>query len=243
MLLIAALTVPAGTLHFAGTGPTTWSVNEYAIQKIAIASKRGPVQRSLSIPWLGAAAEACRTTSPQSARTGNTPGRGNTVRRHTTTSLCRHRRGAWPKRECLFPVSRFLAARSQRQHRFIPAGIDLVGRDPELRYTSDGTPVCNFSVATTERRKDKSGELQEVATWFQVALFGRQAENVKGVPVKGKPRLAGRFPHAQSMDRPGRRSPVDLEGRGSDIKFLSGSGEKAAAATAALGATDDDIAF
>jgi hypothetical protein len=49
MLLTTALTVPAGTLHFAGTGPTTWSSNYYAIQKMAIASKGSPVRRSLSI--------------------------------------------------------------------------------------------------------------------------------------------------------------------------------------------------
>jgi hypothetical protein len=48
MLLIATLTVPAGTLHFAGTGPTTWSSNYYAIQKMAISSKGSP-RRSLSI--------------------------------------------------------------------------------------------------------------------------------------------------------------------------------------------------
>jgi len=33
-----------------------------------------------------------------------------------------------------------------------------LGRDPELRYTPQGTPVCSFSLATNERRKDKTGE-------------------------------------------------------------------------------------
>ena len=36
-----------------------------------------------------------------------------------------------------------------------------LGRDPELRYTPQGTPVCSFSMATNERRKDKSGEMQD----------------------------------------------------------------------------------
>ena len=44
-----------------------------------------------------------------------------------------------------------------------------LGRDPELRYTSDGTAVCNFSVATSERRKDRNGEMQETTTWFRVS--------------------------------------------------------------------------
>ena len=37
-----------------------------------------------------------------------------------------------------------------------------LGRDPELRYTPQGTPVCSFTMATNERRKDKTGEWQEL---------------------------------------------------------------------------------
>ena len=54
--------------------------------------------------------------------------------------------------------------------------VGYLGRDPELRYTPDGTPVCDFSVATTERKKDKSGEMQDVTTWFRVTVWRRQAE-------------------------------------------------------------------
>src|SRR5215813_3891349 len=111
--------------------------------------------------------------------------------------------------------------------------VGYLGRDPELRYTPDGTPVCNFSVATTERRKDKSGEPQELTTWFQVALFGRQAENVKEYLSKGSQVwLEGSLTLNQWTDRHG-APRVNLEVRGSDIKFLSGSGEKTATATAA----------
>jgi len=45
-----------------------------------------------------------------------------------------------------------------------------LGRDPELRYTPQGTPVCSFSIATNERRKDKTGEWQDQTTWFRVTL-------------------------------------------------------------------------
>src|SRR5215467_9485749 len=114
--------------------------------------------------------------------------------------------------------------------------VGYLGRDPETRYTPDGTAVCNFSLATTERRKDKSGEPQEVTTWFQVVLFGRQAENVKEYLSKGSHVwLEGSLTLNQWTDRDG-ETRVNLEVRGSDIKFLSGSGEKAAAATAAAGA-------
>ena len=63
--------------------------------------------------------------------------------------------------------------------------VGYLGRAPELRYTPDGTPVSNFSVATTERRKDKSGELQETTTWFHVALFGGRAEVANEYLSKG----------------------------------------------------------
>ena len=119
--------------------------------------------------------------------------------------------------------------------------VGYLGRDPELRYTPEGTPVCNFSVATTEKRKDKSGELQEITTWFQVALFGRQAENVKEYLAKGSHVwLEGSLTLNEWTDRDG-APRVNLEVRASDIKFLTGSGEKASVAAASAATTEDDI--
>src|ERR1051325_2572775 len=44
--------------------------------------------------------------------------------------------------------------------------VGYLGRDPELRYTPSGTPVCDFSIATSERKKGKdAGEGEEVTTW------------------------------------------------------------------------------
>jgi len=51
-----------------------------------------------------------------------------------------------------------------------------LGKDPELRYTPQGDAVCSFSLATNERKKDKSGEMQDVTTWFKVTLWRQQAE-------------------------------------------------------------------
>ena len=64
--------------------------------------------------------------------------------------------------------------------------VGYLGRDPELRYTPQGTPVCDFSIATTERRKDKSGEFQDQTTWFRVSFFGRQAEVASQYLSKGR---------------------------------------------------------
>ena len=52
-----------------------------------------------------------------------------------------------------------------------------LGRDPEVRYTQDGRPICNFTMATTEQWKDKnSGEKREKTEWHRVAVFGKLAE-------------------------------------------------------------------
>jgi len=56
----------------------------------------------------------------------------------------------------------------------------LVGRlggDPEVRYTPSGTAVANFTVATSERWKDKNtGEMQERTEWHRIVAWNRLGE-------------------------------------------------------------------
>ena len=54
--------------------------------------------------------------------------------------------------------------------------IGYVGKDPEMKYTPGGTAITTFSVDSTERWKNNSGELQEHTEWFNVKSFGRRAE-------------------------------------------------------------------
>ena len=54
--------------------------------------------------------------------------------------------------------------------------IGYLGRDPEVKCSQQGTAIAQFSVATTERWKDKDGELQERTEWFAVKAFNRLAE-------------------------------------------------------------------
>ena len=61
-----------------------------------------------------------------------------------------------------------------------------LGRDAEVRVTPSGNPVANFSIATTEVWKDKSGQKQEKTEWHRVALWGKAAESLKEYLVKGK---------------------------------------------------------
>lgn len=55
--------------------------------------------------------------------------------------------------------------------------IGHLGRDPEVRYMPSGEAVANFSIATTERWKDKATSEQKEATeWHKVSVFGKLAE-------------------------------------------------------------------
>jgi single-strand DNA-binding protein len=128
-----------------------------------------------------------------------------------------------------------------------------LGRDPELRYTPQGTPVCSFSMATNERRKDKTGEMQDQTTWFRVTLWGRQAETASQYLSKGRPvYIEGRLRVEEWTDRDGKQRHT-LEVHATDMQFIGGGRgaeeppmEKAAAVGAAPEQTDladDDIPF
>jgi single-strand DNA-binding protein len=54
--------------------------------------------------------------------------------------------------------------------------IGHLGNDPETRYMPNGDAVANFSVATTESWKDKSGEKKEATEWHRISAFGKLGE-------------------------------------------------------------------
>jgi single-strand DNA-binding protein len=101
-----------------------------------------------------------------------------------------------------------------------------LGRDPELRYTPQGTPVCSFTMATNERRKDKAGETQDVTTWFRVTLWGRQAETASQYLTKGRPvYVEGRLRVEEWTDRDGKPRHT-LEVHATDMQFIGTRGEE-----------------
>ena len=65
--------------------------------------------------------------------------------------------------------------------------VGRLGRDPEVRYTANGTAVANFTVATSERWKDKnSGDMQERTEWHRIVAFGRLGEICGEYLAKGR---------------------------------------------------------
>ena len=93
-----------------------------------------------------------------------------------------------------------------------------LGRDPEMRYTADGTPVTNFSVAVSKKRKD--GE--DKVWWFKVSCWRRLAETTNQYLKKGSPVLiVGEVDASAWTDRDG-NAQASLEVTAFTVKFLSG---------------------
>ena len=65
--------------------------------------------------------------------------------------------------------------------------IGNLGKDPEVRFLPNGNAVCNFSIATTDRYKDKQGQQQEKTEWHNITMYGRLAEIAGDYLRKGSP--------------------------------------------------------
>lgn len=63
--------------------------------------------------------------------------------------------------------------------------IGRLGRDPELRYSQSGSPVCTLSVATDEGYTDRDGKKVERTEWHRVVLYSKAAENCSQFLKKG----------------------------------------------------------
>jgi single-strand DNA-binding protein len=104
--------------------------------------------------------------------------------------------------------------------------VGYLGKAPELRYTPQGTAVCNFSVATTERRKDVAGEMRDNTTWFRVTAWGRTAEICAEYLHKGSQAfIEGRLSQREYTDRDGNQR-YTLEVNASDVQFLGPLGDR-----------------
>jgi single-strand DNA-binding protein len=91
--------------------------------------------------------------------------------------------------------------------------IGNLGRDPEVRYTQNGTAVANFTLATNEVWTDKGGERQERTEWHRIVVWGKQAEIVREHLAKGKQvYVEGSLQTRQWDDREGnKRTTVEIK--------------------------------
>src|SRR5919205_2933328 len=101
-----------------------------------------------------------------------------------------------------------------------------LGRDPELRYTPQGTAVCSFTMATNEKRKDKNGMQQDFTTWFRVTIWGKQAETVSKYLSKGRSvYVEGRLHVEEWTDKEGKQR-YTLEVNSTDVHFIDSGAER-----------------
>ncbi|MCJ7829177.1 MAG: single-stranded DNA-binding protein [Dehalococcoidia bacterium] len=63
--------------------------------------------------------------------------------------------------------------------------IGFVGKDPEMRFTPEGTAVCGFSVAVNNFYTTADGEKKQDTEWFTVTAWAKLAETVNQFVVKG----------------------------------------------------------
>jgi len=135
----------------------------------------------------------------------------------------------------------------------------LVGnltRDPELRHTPSGTAVCSLRLAVNTRRKDESGQWTDKPNYFDVTVWGGQAESCSQFLSKGRPvgidgRLEWREWEAQDGSK---RQAVEVIAE--NVQFLGSrdsgesganqfvpAGARADADFPSSAAADDDIPF
>ena len=100
--------------------------------------------------------------------------------------------------------------------------IGNLGRDPEMRFTQDGTPVTNFSVAVSESWKGRDGEQRERTEWFRIVAWRRLAEITNEYLRQGsRVYVEGRLETREWQDREGNdRTTTELIAR--DLLMLGG---------------------
>src|SRR3979409_1827268 len=104
----------------------------------------------------------------------------------------------------------------------------LVGnltRDPELRHTPGGTPVCSLRLAVNSRRKDEAGQWGDKPNYFSISVFGNQAESCAQYLAKGRPvAIDGRLDWREWEAQDGtKRQAVEIIA--DSVQFLGGKGE------------------
>ncbi len=97
-----------------------------------------------------------------------------------------------------------------------------LGRDPELRYTSGGQPVCSFSVATSRSWTDQSGQPQEKTTWFRVTAWGKLGELCNQYLTKGRLVLVEGEVDASAWSAQTGEPRASLELTARNVRFLGG---------------------
>jgi single-strand DNA-binding protein len=127
--------------------------------------------------------------------------------------------------------------------------IGNLGKDPEVRYTPDGTAVATFSIATSDKWKDKAtGEAREKTEWHRIVSFGRTAELVGEYLSKGRKVYIEGALQTRSWEADDGSTRYMTEVKAKQVIFLGGQGNGNSGQSQGGGAfvppaEDDDIPF
>ncbi|MDD5389906.1 MAG: single-stranded DNA-binding protein [Gallionellaceae bacterium] len=102
--------------------------------------------------------------------------------------------------------------------------IGNLGKDPEMRYMPSGDAIANLRIATTDKFKDRNGEMQEATEWHSVAFFGKTAEICGQYLKKGSQiYVEGSLRTRKWQDKDG-NDRYTTEIRGDRMQMLGGRG-------------------
>ncbi|HEY2119250.1 MAG TPA: single-stranded DNA-binding protein [Candidatus Acidoferrum sp.] len=119
--------------------------------------------------------------------------------------------------------------------------VGRLGKDPEVRFTSGGQAVANFSMATDSSYKDKSGERQKRTEWHKIVVWGKQAEIAQKYLKKGSLIFVdGRLQTREWQDKEGQKK-YTTEIVVNDFRMLGGRSDSMAAGATAGGGHSDDF--
>lgn len=107
--------------------------------------------------------------------------------------------------------------------------IGRLGKDPEMRYTPAGVPMCKFSVATDKHWTNDQGQRQEETTWHNVTVWRKQAETCAQYLTKGSLVLVSGSVKASGYTNRDGAAAASLEITAENVKFLSTNREGAQA--------------
>jgi single-strand DNA-binding protein len=120
-------------------------------------------------------------------------------------------------------------------------GMARLGNDPEVRYTPDGKPVMDMSLAFNYGRKVNG---QQPSQWISATMWGDRCEKLKPYLSKGQLVFVSMTePHIEEYKRKDGTTGVSLRARVGELEFAGSRPEQKSEPKSALDDLDDDVPF